>query len=141
LGRLHLTGATRTGTGRSGNHHNQSTRCCIGQKTEDPRKNTPFPHTINAEILITFSIPDKLVGQRLGSLNQSKIWIIKPQTQKTTPTKSNRSTPQFQPSKSIHIPPDKAASPKETNKLLQAGIKRYTPSAQRRNNSSSRSSK
>jgi len=29
LGRLHLTGATRTGTGRSGSHHNQSTNCCI----------------------------------------------------------------------------------------------------------------
>ena len=32
LGRLHLTGATRTGTGISRSHHNKSINCCIGLK-------------------------------------------------------------------------------------------------------------
>ena len=32
LGRLHLTGATRTGTGSSRSHHNKSINCSIGLK-------------------------------------------------------------------------------------------------------------
>ena len=44
LGRLHLTGATRTGTGRSGSHHNQSTHCCLGRKKMTPEQTHHF-HT------------------------------------------------------------------------------------------------
>ena len=77
LGRLHLTGATRTGTGRSGRHHNHSIPCCIGRKKDAPRTNTPFPHTIHGERLITILTPIKTPGQEYGSLNQSKSWSIK----------------------------------------------------------------
>ena len=44
---------------QGGNHHKQSTRCSIGQKAEDPRKNTPFPHTIDAEIVTTVLITSR----------------------------------------------------------------------------------
>ena len=35
------------GTGSNGSHHNQSTHCCVGRKTEDSRKETPLPQTIH----------------------------------------------------------------------------------------------
>ena len=56
LGRLHLTGATRTGTGTSWSHHNQLTQWCTAEKTEETGKNTLFPHNIHAEKVTTVHI-------------------------------------------------------------------------------------
>ena len=55
LGSLHFAGATRTGTGSSGSHHNRSTHCCMGQEKMLLRPIHYF-HT-HAEILITILIP------------------------------------------------------------------------------------
>ena len=47
LGRLHLTSTTRTGTGSSRSHHNQSTLCCVDQKNITTEQTHHF-HTIHA---------------------------------------------------------------------------------------------
>ena len=49
----------------------------VQAEKDDPRTNTPFPHTIHAKILITILIPDKTPDQERRRLNQSKAWSIK----------------------------------------------------------------
>ena len=122
------------GTGRSGSHHNQLTNCCIGRK-DDPRTNTPFPHTIHAKILITTLIPDKTPDQERRRLNQSKAWSIKtrkPQN-KCRRKQFNKRCTFHQQDQFISLQ-TKHQDPKGANTLLRASIKRYAPSAQIKNN-------
>ena len=99
------------------------------------RTNTPFPHTIHAGILITILTPSKTPGQQRGSPNQSKTWIIK-----TTNRENKYRRKQIDQSYtfllqdqfiSLHT---KNQDEKGANTFLQASIKRYAPSAQRKNN-------
>ena len=41
----------------------------VWAEKNDPRTNTPFPHTIRAEILTTILIPGKAPDQQFGSQN------------------------------------------------------------------------
>ena len=109
---------------------------------DDPRTNTPFPHTIYAEILTTILTPGKTPDQHHGSLNQSKVWAIK----MTKPENKHRQNQIIQhctlkQQDQVISRQAKRKNRKELNKPLQAGIKRYALAAQRMSNRFSRLSK
>ena len=114
----------------------------VWAEKDDPRTNTPFPHTIHAKILITTLIPDKTPDQEHRRLNQSKAWSIKtrePQN-KYRRKQFNKHCTFHQQDQFIFLQ-TKHQDPKGANTLLRASIKRYAPSAQIKNNRFRRLSK
>ena len=114
----------------------------VWAEKDDPRTNTRFPHTIHAKILITILIPDKTPDQERRRLNQSKAWSIKtrkPQNKYRRKQINKRCT--FHQQDQFISLQTKHQDPKGANTLLRAGIKRYAPSAQIKNNRFSRLSK